>query len=39
MKEHEFKCKKCGAVLSVPRGKGTLRVTCPQCYEQTVRKS
>ena len=24
-----FKCKKCGAVLSVPRGKGTLRVTCP----------
>ena len=34
-----FKCKKCGAVLSVPRGKGTLRVTCPQCHEQTVRKS
>ena len=34
-----FKCKKCGAVLSVPRGKGTLRVTCPRCHEQTVRKS
>lgn len=34
-----FKCKGCGAVLSVPRGKGTLRVTCPKCHEQTVRKS
>ena len=34
-----FKCKKCGTVLTVPRGKGTLRVTCPKCHEQTVRKS
>lgn len=34
-----FKCKNCGTVLSVPRGKGKLRVTCPQCHEQTLRKS
>ena len=34
-----FKCKHCGAVLSVPRGKGKLRVTCPQCHEQTIRTS
>lgn len=34
-----FKCKNCGTVLSVPRGKGKLRVTCPQCHEQTIRKS
>ena len=34
-----FKCKNCGAVLSVPRGKGKLRVTCPQCHEQTIRTS
>lgn len=34
-----FKCKGCGTVLSVPRGKGKLRVTCPKCHEQTVRKS
>ncbi len=34
-----FKCKGCGKVLSVPRGKGKLRVTCPQCHQQTIRKS
>lgn len=34
-----FKCKGCGTVLSVPRGKGKLRVTCPKCHMQTLRKS
>ena len=34
-----FKCKGCGTVLSVPRGKGTIRVTCPKCHTQEVRKS
>ena len=34
-----FKCKKCGAVLSVPRGKGTLRVVCPKCKTETTKKS
>ena len=34
-----FKCSGCGAVLSVPRGKGTIRVTCPKCHTQQVRKS
>lgn len=34
-----FKCKKCGQVLSVPRGKGTLRVVCPKCKTETKRKS
>lgn len=33
-----FKCS-CGKVLSVPRGKGKLRVTCPSCHTQTERKS
>ena len=26
-----FRCKTCGAILSVPRGKGHIRVTCPRC--------
>ena len=34
-----FKCKNCGQVLSVPRGKGTLRVVCPKCKTETTRKS
>ena len=34
-----FKCKGCGQVLSVPKGKGRLRVTCPKCGTQTERKS
>lgn len=34
-----FTCKGCGQVLSVPRGKGTLRVVCPKCKTETKRKS
>lgn len=36
---HYFKCKECGTVLSVPKGKGTIRTTCPKCKSQTTRKS
>lgn len=34
-----FLCKNCGTVLSVPRGKGKLRVTCPKCHTKTVQNS
>ncbi len=34
-----FKCSKCGQSLSVPRNKGTLRVTCPKCHTTTTIKS
>lgn len=34
-----FKCAQCGQSLSVPKGKGTLRVTCPKCHNQTTIKS
>lgn len=34
-----FKCSGCGATLSVPRGKGKLRVTCPKCHTQVMKKS
>lgn len=34
-----FSCENCGASLSVPKGKGKIRVTCPKCHEQSIRKS
>ena len=29
-----FKCVKCRAVLRVPKGKGSIIVTCPRCGER-----
>ncbi len=34
-----FRCKKCGAVLRVPKGKGEIKVTCPKCHSETVTKT
>lgn len=34
-----FVCEKCGQSLSVPKGRGTLRVTCPKCNHQQKVKS
>ena len=34
-----FRCKHCGQELSVPRGKGTMRVVCPKCKTETKIKS
>lgn len=34
-----FKCPSCGVKLRVPRGKGTLRITCRQCGAQFEKKS
>lgn len=34
-----FRCKNCGQILSVPRGKGRIRVTCPKCGTQVEKKS
>lgn len=34
-----FKCKHCRAVLRVPKGKGTIDVTCPRCQKITVKKT
>ena len=33
-----FKCPKCGQVVRTPKGKGTIRITCPKCRETFVRK-
>lgn len=34
-----FKCKNCRKDLRVPRGKGTLEVTCPHCKKKMIKKS
>lgn len=34
-----LKCPTCGQMLSVPKGKGKLRVTCPKCHTKMETKS
>ncbi len=34
-----FKCKECGNLNRVPKGKGKVRVTCPKCGHQEIRKT
>lgn len=34
-----LKCPNCGQMLSVPKGKGKIRVTCPKCHAKMETKS
>jgi hypothetical protein len=34
-----YRCKQCHTVLRVPKGKGKLKITCPQCHRETVKKT
>lgn len=34
-----YKCPGCGVTTRVPKGKGKIRITCPKCGENFVRKS
>lgn len=34
-----FKCPNCKTQVKVPRGKGTIRITCPSCKEKFVKKT
>ena len=34
-----FKCPKCRQMVRVPKGKGTVKIRCPKCGEQFVKKS
>ncbi len=34
-----FKCPSCKTRVRVPRGKGTLRITCPSCRQQFTKKT
>ena len=34
-----FRCPQCKATVRVPKGKGKIRITCPKCQNQFVKKS
>ena len=34
-----FKCPNCKAWLSVPKGKGKLKINCTKCHHEFIRKS
>ena len=34
-----FTCKECGATFRVPKGKGEIEVTCPNCKMHSIRKT
>lgn len=34
-----FKCKKCKAVLRVPKGRGKIEITCPKCSAKVIKKT
>ena len=34
-----FKCPNCKKILRVPKGKGTIRVTCPDCKQEIIKKT
>ncbi|MFT4451432.1 hypothetical protein [Parvimonas sp. G1425] len=34
-----FKCKNCGQELRIPRGKGKIKVICPHCKHEEIKKS
>ena len=34
-----FRCPHCRATVRVPKGKGKIRITCPKCKNQFVKKS
>ena len=34
-----FRCPQCHATVRVPKGKGKIRITCPHCKHQFVKKT
>jgi len=39
LKQMVIRCENCSAKLRIPRGKGTIRVTCPKCKSKKVIKT
>ncbi len=37
--KRHWRCKTCGTILSVPRGLGKVRITCPKCHTTIERKA
>ncbi len=39
-KTHKFfRCKQCGVMIRVPKGKGQIEITCPKCGHKFVDKT
>ena len=34
-----FRCPRCHATVRVPKGKGKIRITCPHCKNQFIKKT
>ena len=34
-----FRCPQCRATVRVPKGKGKIRITCPKCKNQFIKKT
>lgn len=34
-----FKCEQCKKTLRVPKGKGKIKITCPQCHREIIKKT
>jgi hypothetical protein len=34
-----FRCKQCHTVLRVPKGKGKVKINCPKCHTELVKKT
>ena len=34
-----FRCPRCKATVRVPKGKGKIRITCPKCKNQFIKKT
>ena len=34
-----FRCPGCGVTIRVPKGKGKIEITCPQCRKSFIKKS
>ena len=39
-KTHKFyRCKQCGVMIRVPRGKGQIEITCPKCGHKFIERT
>lgn len=34
-----FKCKNCKTILRVPKGKGKIKISCPKCRTEIIKKT